>query len=114
MEDPIKIIPDKELEFSQHPEQDENLIPKYNVVLLDDNDHTYEYVIEMLMKLSGHDATQAYEMACTVDSTGRVVVDTTHKEREEVKRDQIQSFGADWRLAHSTGSMSAEIEPVGV
>jgi ATP-dependent Clp protease adaptor protein ClpS len=88
-----------------------NLVPQYNVVLIDDNDHTYDYVIEMLMKLFGHNAATAYNMACTVDATGRVVVDTTHKERAEVKRDQIHSFGADWRLDRSVGSMSAEIEP---
>ena len=28
-------------------------LPPWNVVLLDDNDHTYEYVVEMLLKLFG-------------------------------------------------------------
>ena len=28
--------------------------PPYNVVLLDDDDHTYAYVIEMLKALFGH------------------------------------------------------------
>lgn len=32
---------------------DVRLIPPYNVVLLDDNDHTYEYVIEMLRAVFG-------------------------------------------------------------
>lgn len=108
MKDSIKTVPDHDIK-SYH-DQEANPIPKFNVVLLDDNNHTYEYVIEMLMKLFGHDPTTAYEMACTVDSTGRVIVETTHKERAEVKRDQIHAFGPDWRLAHSTGSMSAEIE----
>jgi ATP-dependent Clp protease adaptor protein ClpS len=50
-------------------------------------------------------------MACEVDSAGRVVVDTTSKERAELKRDQIHAFGADWRIERCHGSMSAEIEP---
>ena len=88
------------------------LVPQFTVLLFDDNDHTYDYVIEMLMKTFGYGATTAYKMACTVDAVGRVVVDTTHKERAEVKCDQIHSYGADWRLERSVGSMSAEIEPV--
>lgn len=88
------------------------LIPMYHVVLLDDNDHSYEYVIEMLMALFGHSESKAYDMACEVDSKKRVIVDITYKERAEMKRDQIQSFGADWRIPHCKGSMSAIVEPV--
>ena len=86
-------------------------LPQYHVVLLDDNDHTYEYVIEMLMQLFGHSGLKAFRMACEVDLTGRVVVDTTTKERAELKRDQIRSYGPDWRLDHSKGSMAATVEP---
>lgn len=87
------------------------LIPKFNVVLLDDNDHTYDYVVEMLMKLFGHSQAKAFRMACMVDFTGRVIVDTTSKERAELKRDQIHAYGADWRIPRCVGSMSAVIEP---
>lgn len=86
-------------------------IPQYHVVLLDDDDHTYDYVIEMLMKLFGHSQATAFQMACEVDSTGRVIVDTTTKERAELKRDQIHAYGPDWRIPHCKGSMSAVIEP---
>jgi len=87
------------------------LIPRYNVILLDDNEHTYDYVIEMLMQIFGHSLATAYNMACIVDRAGRVIVDTTHKERAEMKRDQIHAYGADWRIPHCKGSMSATIEP---
>lgn len=86
-------------------------VPRYHVVLLDDNHHTYDYVIEMLMDIFGHSRETAYEMACEVDARGRVIVNTTHKERAEMKRDQIMSYGADWRIPHCKGSMSATIEP---
>jgi ATP-dependent Clp protease adaptor protein ClpS len=85
--------------------------PLFNVVLLDDDDHTYDYVIEMLMSIFGHARAKAYTMACEVDASGRVIVDTTTKERAELKRDQIHSYGADPRIARCRGSMSAEIEP---
>jgi ATP-dependent Clp protease adaptor protein ClpS len=87
-------------------------IPRYHVVLLDDDDHTYDYVIDMLRKLFGHTAEKAYELACEVDTAGRVIVDTTTKERAELKRDQIHAFGRDWRLDRCRGSMFSLIEPV--
>ena len=38
-------------------------LPPYNVVLLDDDHHTYAYVIEMLGKLFGYDKQKAFKMA---------------------------------------------------
>lgn len=85
--------------------------PAYHVVLLDDDDHTYEYVIGMLRKLFGCAPERAFELASEVDQTGRVIVDTTTLERAELKRDQITSFGRDWRIDRCSGSMTAVIEP---
>jgi len=86
-------------------------VPQYHVVLLDDDDHSYDYVVEMLCSIFGHSQDTAFRMACEVDAKGRVIVSTTYKERAEMKRDQIQSFGADWRIPRCKGSMSACVEP---
>ncbi len=93
--------------------QRERLEPLYHVVLLDDDDHTYDYVIEMLQKLFIFTFEQAYRHAEEVDSTGRTIVMTCERDAAEFARDQIHAFGADWRLARSKGSMSAVIEPAG-
>ncbi len=85
--------------------------PPYNVILLDDDDHTYEYVIEMLARLFGHPAEKGYLLAREVDTAGRAIVDTTSLERAELKRDQIHAFGADPRIERCQGSMRATIEP---
>ncbi|HOB74645.1 MAG TPA: ATP-dependent Clp protease adaptor ClpS [Phycisphaerae bacterium] len=85
--------------------------PPYHVILLDDDDHTYDYVMEMLGRVFGYDENKAYQMAKEVDLTGRVIVDTTTLERAELKRDQIHAYGSDWRLPRSKGSMSAKLEP---
>jgi ATP-dependent Clp protease adaptor protein ClpS len=87
------------------------LVPMYHVVLLDDDDHSYDYVIEMLMDIFGLSQAKAYDLACIVDREKRVVVETTYKERAEMKRSQVHSYGADWRIPHCKGSMSATIEP---
>ncbi len=84
--------------------------PPYNVVLMNDDDHTYAYVVEMLGRLFGHDPGRAFRMAQEVDSSGLVIVDTTTFERAEFKRDQIHAYGADWRLPRCRGSMSATIQ----
>jgi ATP-dependent Clp protease adaptor protein ClpS len=85
--------------------------PPYHVVLHNDDDHTFEYVIEMLKKLFGHPEPKGFQMAYAVHTQGKVVVDTTSKERAELKRDQIHAFGPDHRLPRCQGSMSATIEP---
>lgn len=86
-------------------------LPRWHVVLLNDDDHTYEYVIELLVTVFAKTPQRAFEHACEVDATGRSIVDTTSRERAELKRDQIHAFGRDPRLPRSQGSMSAEIEP---
>jgi ATP-dependent Clp protease adaptor protein ClpS len=86
-------------------------LPPYNVVLLDDDDHSYEYVIFMLKAIFGHPPEKGYELAREVDATGRVIVATTHLEEAELKRDQIQTFGPDPLIPRCKGSMSATVEP---
>lgn len=86
-------------------------LPPWHVILLDDNDHSYEYVIEMLKAIFGYEEPKGYVLAKEVDSKGRVIVYTTHRELAELKREQIHAFGGDWRVATCKGSMSAMIEP---
>lgn len=86
-------------------------IPRYHVVLWNDDDHSYEYVIRMLMQLFGHPFERAYQMAKEVDTAGRCIVLTTTKEHAELKRDQIHAFGRDPLVDECSGSMSATIEP---
>jgi len=81
------------------------------VVLLDDDDHTYDYVIRMLRDLFHMSVEDAYLKAVEVDTAGRAVVDTTTKERAEFKRDQIHAYGRDALIERCRGSMSAVIEP---
>ncbi|MBM3810538.1 MAG: ATP-dependent Clp protease adaptor ClpS [Acidimicrobiia bacterium] len=89
----------------------DELTPLFHVVLLDDDDHTYDYVMEMLSKLFLKSESEAYRHAVEVDATGRTIVITCELEQAEFGRDQIHAYGADWRMAGCKGSMSAVIEP---
>ena len=92
-------------------ETEDRQAPLYNVVLLDDDDHTYEYVVEMLQKLFCLSGGDAWNRAVEVDTTGRTVVLTCELPQAEFGRDQIHAFGPDWRMPKSKGSMSAIVEP---
>ena len=83
----------------------------YHVIILNDEDHTVEYVVEMLQSTVGLSEPQA--LACTLeaDSTGSSIVCTCAREDAERKRDFIHAYGPDWRLPHSRGSVAALIEP---
>lgn len=86
--------------------------PRYQVILWDDSDHTYEYVQLMMHSLFRMSLEQGLIVAREVDTSGRAICLTTTREHAELKRDQIHSFGADPRIPRCKGSMSATIEPV--
>lgn len=99
-------LPEADVETEQRTKRQ----PPYNVVLLNDEDHTYEYVIEMLKALFGHPIEKGYQLAKIVDTKGRAIVCTTSLERAELKRDQIHAFGPDPRIPRCKGAMTAELE----
>jgi ATP-dependent Clp protease adaptor protein ClpS len=92
-------------------EQQTKGLPPYNVILLDDDVHSFWYVIYMLKTLFGHPLKKGYRMALEVHTTGRAIVATTNLEQAEVKREQIHAFGPDPLIPRCKGSMRASIEP---
>lgn len=82
----------------------------YNVVLLNDDFHSYDYVIEMLGKLFFIPISDAFRKAEEVDKAGRVIVITCELPQAQFAQDQIHAYGADTRMPTSQGSMSAIIE----
>lgn len=85
--------------------------PPYNVILLNDDDHTVDYVVEMLKKLFNHPVEKGFQLANEVHDTGRAIVATVSFELAELKQEQIHEYGADPRISHSKGSMTCELEP---
>src|SRR5438045_2193375 len=99
------VLPDAEDETS------DQLQPLYHVILLNDEDHTYDYVIEMLQKIFGFSESTALSHAVEVDTKGTTILLTCELESAERKRDLIHSYGPDWRLPRYLGSMAAVVEP---
>ncbi len=89
-------------------------LPPFNVVILNDEEHTFDYVIELLTKLFHHPVKTAIELTWRIHLSGRAVVYTTHKEKAELKRDQVLSYGPDPRMDISKGPLGCYIEPAPV
>ncbi len=105
------IIPEKTQDARTKPKKPKQQ-PRYHVILWDDDDHSYEYVIRMMQELFGYQMEKGFKLAQEVDSSGRVICLTTTKEHAELKRNQIHAFGPDNLIASCKGAMWATIEPV--
>ncbi len=82
----------------------------WKVVLWDDNEHTYDYVIEMLMDVCSMDAETAFYHALEVDVEKKTIVFTGEFEHAEHIHDRIINYGPDPRMRESKGSMTATLE----
>ena len=98
-------------DISTEKRTEDVLTPLYHLVLLDDDEHSYEYVVDMLQKLFCLSHDQAFRHAVEVDQMGRTIVLTAELPLATYGRDQIHGFGADFRIPKCKGSMSAVVEP---
>jgi ATP-dependent Clp protease adaptor protein ClpS len=83
----------------------------YHVIILNDEEHTIDYVVEMLQGVIKLSASAA--LACTLeaDRSGSSIVYTCGLEEAENKRDLIHAYGPDWRMPNSRGPVTALVEP---
>jgi ATP-dependent Clp protease adaptor protein ClpS len=69
--------------------------PPYVVIVENDDFHTFDYVIEVLQKVCGHNEQEAGRLALEIHETGRAAVWQGVREVAELKRDQISGYGPD-------------------
>ncbi|MGC1272111.1 MAG: ATP-dependent Clp protease adaptor ClpS [Planctomycetaceae bacterium] len=88
-------------------------MPRYVVIVENDEHHTYPYVIDVLRKVCGHDRQCAYRLTNQVHFHGQAAVWIGPLEHAELKRELIHGFGPD-RYARSpvTFPLGARIEPL--
>lgn len=88
-------------------------LPRYVVIVEDDDIHSYPYVIEVLQKVCGHDRPRAYQLTNQVHFRGQAAVWVGPLEHAELKRDLIRGFGPDhFGREPVTTPLSVRIEPL--
>ena len=83
--------------------------PLFKVVLFDDNEHTYDDVVEMLVDCCGLSRESAFRCAVEVDLAGKTTVFYGPLEACRKCCEKIHAYGADPRLPRSSGSMNAQV-----
>jgi len=110
----VTVRPAKKEEIAKAKSPETKKQPRYNVILWDDQDHTFAYVIKMMQQIFRKSEQDGKLIAQEVNTSGRAICMTTTKELAELKRDQIHAFGGDPLASRGKGggSMWASIEPM--
>ena len=69
--------------------------PPYAVIVLNDDQHSFQYVIDTFMKVFGYPLEKGYSLALHIHTEGRERLVRT-REVAELKGDQIRSAGPDF------------------
>jgi ATP-dependent Clp protease adaptor protein ClpS len=88
------------------------LLPPYNVILLNDDDHSMEFVVDVLRKVFGFPLEKSFQLMLAAHETGCSVLWTGPKEVAELKAEQIGTFHETrQRDNKDLGSLGVRIEP---
>jgi len=70
----------------------QRLLPPYHVILFNDDDHSTDFVVDVLRKVFSVSAERAFQLMMAAHETGRVIVWTGAKEVAELKQEQMITF----------------------
>jgi ATP-dependent Clp protease adaptor protein ClpS len=88
-------------------------LPPYVVVVLNDDLHTFQYVIETFHKVFGYAVERCHQLAVQIHTQGRAAVWTGPKEVAELKRDLIRGAGPDFYATRKVEfPLGVTIEPL--
>ena len=87
--------------------------PPYAVILHNDDQHTFQYVIDLLMKLFAYPLEKAFVLMSQVHTQGKSIVWSGTLELAELKRDQVRGFGPDFNAPTKVDfPLGVTIEPL--
>jgi len=92
-------------------EERTRLLPPYNVILENDDLHSFEFVIEALRKALCCTEQRAIQFTSEAHTKGRAIVWTGAKEVAELKAEQIQSFHEIRADGRKLGPLGVVLEP---
>jgi ATP-dependent Clp protease adaptor protein ClpS len=105
-----------ETSVTAEPETDEatrtRRLPPYNVILENDDHHSFEFVVMVLCKALGYSVEKSFQLTDEAHTSGCAVVWTGAKEVAELKAEQIQTFHElRERDNRDLGPLGCRIEP---
>jgi ATP-dependent Clp protease adaptor protein ClpS len=87
-------------------------VPPYNVILENDDYHSFEFVVEVLCKALGCSKERSFQLTLQAHHSGRAVIWSGPKEVAELKVEQISTFHEVRDPGKkSLGPLSCTIEP---
>ncbi len=87
------------------------LLPPFNVILENDDDHSMDFVIDTLRKVLGCQHERAVQLTLQAHFTGRSIIWTGPKEVAELKVEQVQTFHEIHADGRKLGPLGCFIEP---
>ena len=94
--EPQVVVKPKPKPAKPDPETKKKRQPPYAVILHNDDDHTFQYVIDLLIKLFAYPLEKAFVLTTQVHTQGKSIVWSGTLELAELKRDQVRGFGPDF------------------
>jgi ATP-dependent Clp protease adaptor protein ClpS len=94
----------------EREETQTRLLPPYNVILENDDYHSFEFVIEVLRKVLGCTEQRAFQLTEEAHTKGRAVIWSGAKEVAELKVEQVLCCH-EMRGSIKLGPLGCTIEP---
>lgn len=93
-------------------ELDTPLLPRYHIIIENDDAHTMHFVVVVLKTVFGHSFETCIELTYEAHTNGEAIVWTGSKEVAELKVDQIRTFHEKHATTGvSIGPVICRIEP---
>ncbi len=87
--------------------------PPYAVIVLNDDVHTFDYVINCFQKVFGYALPKAFLLAKEIHEKGRAIVWSGTREVAELKKEQIEGMGPDFfARVKVDGPLGVVLEPL--
>jgi ATP-dependent Clp protease adaptor protein ClpS len=87
-------VPDVDVTTKTRPREETRTrrLPPYHVILENDDHHSMEFVVDVLIQVLGCPAERAVQLMMQAHNSGRAVIWTGPKEVAELKAEQVQTF----------------------
>jgi ATP-dependent Clp protease adaptor protein ClpS len=107
-------LPDElyELPDEEEPYELPDDSTEYELLLLNDDTHTFEYVVALLWKVFGLPWNEGFVLTLNIHNHGRCVVFKGTWDQVQRKRARVIAYGRDPIWPWSTGPLTVEIQPI--